>query len=416
MKVLLGEIDMGYKSIFASHHMQEIPASPTTLTPDGTMWTGSDKSPVIIPARAEKAGALQREELLKSEMAKDSKIKEGNIQLDWKTGDPDAALEIADNLAQELDEDQIEKVLTNFQCHSEAKGSAGYVAAMDMDPPTRFRLFTMLEEMVSCNRKKVNAEAETQPAQPAELESTLKVVETKDLAAKPKEPTAEPVEQPEASEPKPTAEPSVEATQLEDTSSNVEPSVEPAVEPPASVQPEVATEAKEEPTPAVPPASVQPEVATEAKEEPKPAVPPASVQLEVATEAKEVPKPAVPPASVQPEVPAKPAAVAPVAAVAPNPKPVDKNAGVQQLPWDGLQALMSQHKQRQAQEASQMAEPMVVNWSTHRKEGMRLKRLMEESSQGANYPHMKKLFTEGSKEAWDLNNLFFFDSQSYMHI
>ena len=96
--------------------------------------------------------------------------------------------------------------------------------------------------------------------------------------------------------------------------------------------------------------------------------------------------------------------------------PVDKNAGVQQLPWDGLQALMSQHKERQAQQASQMVEPVVVNWSTHRKEGMRLKRLMEESSQGAKYPHMKKMFTEGSKEAWDLNSCcHVLNSQSYMH-
>ena len=34
-----------------------------------------------------------------------------------------------------------------------------------------------------------------------------------------------------------------------------------------------------------------------------------------------------------------------------------------------------------------------INWSSHRKEGMRLKRLMEESSGGAKFPHMQKMWS-----------------------
>ena len=68
---------------------------------------------------------------------------------------------------------------------------------------------------------------------------------------------------------------------------------------------------------------------------------------------------------------------------------------------------MTAQKKRDAAQLQQAAsQPRVVvtpateklDWSTHRKEGMRLKRLMEESSEGARFPHMQKLFNEGSKE------------------
>lgn len=81
-----------------------------------------------------------------------------------------------------------------------------------------------------------------------------------------------------------------------------------------------------------------------------------------------------------------------------------------ELELAGLQALMSAQKGREAAqlEQAQRLQPMVavtpatekLDWTTHKKEGMRLKRLLEDSSEGARFPHMKKLFNEGSKEDW----------------
>ena len=39
-----------------------------------------------------------------------------------------------------------------------------------------------------------------------------------------------------------------------------------------------------------------------------------------------------------------------------------------------------------------------VNWVTHKKEGMRLKRLMEESPEAKNFPHMVDMWNKGSAE------------------
>ena len=73
----------------------------------------------------------------------------------------------------------------------------------------------------------------------------------------------------------------------------------------------------------------------------------------------------------------------------------------------GLQALMGQQKQREMQNPRVAVAPiqvetpqLTVNWSTHRKEGMRLKRLLEESQEGAKYPHMVELWNKGSSESW----------------
>ncbi len=64
----------------------------------------------------------------------------------------------------------------------------------------------------------------------------------------------------------------------------------------------------------------------------------------------------------------------------------------------GLEALLKQHKVR-----NQPSPPMKIDWVTHKKEGMRLKRLMEESEEGAKFPHMKAMFA-GSKEAPGIMN------------
>jgi len=88
------------------------------------------------------------------------------------------------------------------------------------------------------------------------------------------------------------------------------------------------------------------------------------------------------------------------------------------LELNGLQALMKNQKNREAlqeQLALQNAEqfraqnpgpisintPRVeVNWSSHKREGMRLKRLMEESSEGNKFPHMQRLWNSGSAVSW----------------
>ena len=89
-----------------------------------------------------------------------------------------------------------------------------------------------------------------------------------------------------------------------------------------------------------------------------------------------------------------------------------------ELELAGLQSLMAAQKQREAVAAAnqglrdarelQVAQntPRIsltpaterIDWSTHKREGMRLKRLCEDSGEGDKYPHMKKLFTEGTKE------------------
>ena len=82
----------------------------------------------------------------------------------------------------------------------------------------------------------------------------------------------------------------------------------------------------------------------------------------------------------------------------------------------GLQALMKNQETRlQIERQNQLAKakqvkaeqgfvvhtPKVeVNWTSHKKEGMRLKRLMEESSDGAKFPHMQKLWNGTAAVPW----------------
>ena len=82
----------------------------------------------------------------------------------------------------------------------------------------------------------------------------------------------------------------------------------------------------------------------------------------------------------------------------------------------GLQALMAQQKQREIEQhlsqqppAGVATLPQPVNengeervdWTTHKKEGMRLKRLMEENAQGASkFPHMAKMWSGSKEDSW----------------
>ena len=71
-----------------------------------------------------------------------------------------------------------------------------------------------------------------------------------------------------------------------------------------------------------------------------------------------------------------------------------------------MQALADQHVALQLQQADKEPTPTKIDWTTHKKEGMRLKRLMEESTEGAKFPHMQSMFS-GSKEATRLKLAYF---------
>ena len=85
-----------------------------------------------------------------------------------------------------------------------------------------------------------------------------------------------------------------------------------------------------------------------------------------------------------PEVPPSATSVVP-----PTPTPPQDRT----LELAGLQALMEQQKLREHAEPLHVTTPKVeINWSSHKKEGMRLKRLMEESPDGSKFPHMKEMW------------------------
>lgn len=82
--------------------------------------------------------------------------------------------------------------------------------------------------------------------------------------------------------------------------------------------------------------------------------------------------------------------------VPPTPTPPQDRA----LELAGLQALMEQQKLREHAEPLHVTTPKVeINWSSHKKEGMRLKRLMEESPDGSKFPHMKEMWNGSAAES-----------------
>ena len=161
------------------------------------------------------------------------------------------------------------------------------------------------------------------------------------------------------------------------------------------------------PAPAAPAAP-----APAAEQVPAPAAPaPAAEQVPVpvapAPEAEQVPAAPAPaaPAPAAEQVPAAPApapaAPAPAAPAAEGSKVKHNAAALESvrvrrpdrtLELRGLQALSDQHL------ALQVHKEDKINWTTHKNEGMRLKRLMEESGEGKKFPHMQSMFS-GTKEA-----------------
>ena len=91
-----------------------------------------------------------------------------------------------------------------------------------------------------------------------------------------------------------------------------------------------------------------------------------------------------------------------IAAASPVPTaPAAATSQDRSLELAGLEALMKQHALRESPVPTPTAEPeKEVNWVTHKKEGMRLKRLMEESSDGAKYPHMQQMWSGTAAEPW----------------
>ncbi len=83
-----------------------------------------------------------------------------------------------------------------------------------------------------------------------------------------------------------------------------------------------------------------------------------------------------------------------------TPKDVPNKDPLDTLPE--LNALILQNRAR-ADELPKEPTPdkgKDINWVTHKKEGMRLKRLMEESSDGRKFPHMQEMWNGSTADSW----------------
>ena len=419
------------------------PESPAETIP-GTLVDGDGSQPIhlepevggslgalvmVPPAEDEKAEklAMEREDLLKhaGSHVQPSKQHVQPAKQDWKLMDIDQGIQHAENLCQELHEEQIMQLLSmeKFMVAASCKGETGTIDVAKLPDCARVEFFTMVEEMVLANRKKISTPGPIMPPKPpapptapVPKPATAVVVEpAKGLEMAPKlvlpptppvptaataavvEPAKVPEIVPKPVEPvavPPTAPPLVEPAKVpEMVPKPVEPVVAvPSTAPAATLVAELAV---------VEPPKVPENAAAHA-----PALQPAPVaapiqknsNADLAMLAKVTPsEPAAPSLAEDPPTPAVPAEV--VSQLAPPDRTLELN---------GLQALMTAQKAREQQRLAlaQAAAPTAnlapatakLDWSTHKKEGMRLKRLLEESAEGDRFPHMKKLFNEGSKE------------------
>ena len=451
---------------------------------------------------------------------------------DWKLL-PETRLDYAEKLAEELDENQINTLMQHFD--GVAKGEVGCIDPAKLPEQDQLNFFTMLEDFVMSNRKKLpdpNAppiklkplqpkeskpevtpvvqmaeslqpaepgQAATtkvpEPVQPAQPDVTTKVpvqpaqldVTTK-VPVQPAQPDVTTKVPVQPAQPDVTTKVPVQPAQLDVTPKVLVQPAQPDVTtkvPVQPAQPDVTTKVPEPVQPAQPdvttkvpvqlaqpdvttkvpePAqSAQPDVTTKVPEPVQPAQPDVTTKVPVQPAEPDVttkvqpPEPeaaVVPSADAQPAQPALQPSTPAVATGLPQHVPgaaepapavisLKTAANVQslaaqpnrELELAGLQALMSAQKQREAaaasaeqvrsQEALQRAHqvPRValtaasekIDWSTHKKEGMRLKRLCEDSTEGERYPHMRKLFNEGSKEDWVLCGSHICFQQVHMH-
>ena len=378
---------------------------------------------MVPPAEDEKAEklAMEREDLLKhaGSHVQPSKQHVQPTKQDWKLMDIDQGIQHAEDLCQELHEEQIMQLLSmeKFKVAASCKGETGTIDVAKLPDCARVEFFTMVEEMVLANRKKISTPGPIMPPKPpapptapVPKPATAVVVEpakVPEIVPKPVEPVAMPPTAPAVVEPAKVPEmvpKPVEPVAMPPTAPAV---VEPAKVPEMVPKPVELVVAVPSTAPAavvelavVEPPKVPENAAAHAPAlQPAPVAPPiqknSNADLEML--AKVTPsEPAAPSLAKDPPTPAVPAEV-------PQLAPPDRT-----LELNGLQALMTAQKAREQQRLTlaQAAAPTAnlvpatakLDWSTHKKEGMRLKRLLEESAEGDRFPHMKKLFNEGSKE------------------
>ena len=104
--------------------------------------------------------------------------------------------------------------------------------------------------------------------------------------------------------------------------------------------------------------------------------------------------------SVAEPSPTVPPPAAPVAEAA---SPASEGPPNRELELAGMEALMKQHEAVQNSLADMTVNTNkveIINWSSHRKEGMRLKRLLEESPNGVDFPHMKEMWQGTAAATW----------------
>ena len=85
----------------------------------------------------------------------------------------------------------------------------------------------------------------------------------------------------------------------------------------------------------------------------------------------------------------------------PAPGPVKPIAPYDPIPE--LNELILQNREDRASEVPAVhvnAPKVEINWLTHKKEGMRLKRLMEESPDGKKFPHMQEMWNGSTTDSW----------------
>lgn len=344
---------------------------------------------------------------------------------DWKSSDLEQARRHAEDLCQELHEDQIEQLLSmeKFKAAASCNGETATINVKKLSGEARVEFFTMMEDMVMANRKKVSIPVAAskpvkagpptpvpKPATQTVVDEPVKVPENEAAhapqhAAAPLPPA--PVQKiSEAAPAGPVDAPLPNAAPVEKT-----PEAAPAAPVDARLPKVGPVEKNSEAAPAAPLDAPLPKAApVEKNSEAAPAAPD--------EERSQAPAPKVAPvqknsnADLARLVEVKPSGHAgcsvaddpAVPATVPQPTMALQPAPDRTLELNGLQALMAAQKGREqqslslAQSAALTPATEKLDWSTHKKEGMRLKRLMEESSEGEKFPRMKKLFNEGSKE------------------
>eukprot|EP00435_Cladocopium_sp_Y103_P032340 s1178_g8.t1 len=419
-------------------------SQPPALEPVVPVVASEQSSVVVMPAAEDaktEEKALEREELLKN--ANKASVAGSQPapaeEPDWKLGA--GRVEHAEKLCAELDEDQIGSLMQKFSSAASAKGEVGTIEIEKLSASVQMNFFTMLEEMVHANRKKLSAAqaacekssqaTEVSPKQVAQAAKTALHVPSKEI-----QPSAT---MPAQDMPKPI-QPSA-MTPVQEVPKEIQPSaMTPVQEVPKEIQSSATMPAQEVPK------EIQSSATMPAQEVSQTLPVPKQIQLSAtAPTLPAAPKEIQPSAMLPPQQPAVPLQEIQTSALVPSqdiqpsqtsqsPTPFqnpqkNSEAVLAQLPpaaltvpaagaavasppdrtleLAGLQALMQAQKGREAQQLQQAVNaPRVhltpasekVDWSTHKKEGMRLKRLMEESSEGDKFPHMKKLFNEGSKE------------------